>query len=379
MVAIVGIGFYGFNSTTPDLSWKEIVYEAAIKAYDDAGINPRRDVDSFVTCEEDFWEGVAISDEFVPDQMGAVVKPTCTVCADFLYGLATAYMQIKSGLAEIVAVEGHSKASDIKTLGTIMRHALDPIWLRPITRVHPYYLAALEMQIYMKERNLCEEDVAQVVVKNKNNALLNPYAPYAANVKLEDVIKSPKVFDPLKKMEIAQTSDGAIILVVASDEIARKITDTPIWIKGIGWWTEANSYDTASFSALYTYKAAKMAYRMAKIADPVKEIDFAEVDDRFAFKELQHIEALQLANKSEVARLLKDGYFDRDGTLPVNVSGGSLGVGNLLECTGGQKVLEVLLQLRGEAGKRQIDAEIGVAQVWRYIPSFSGAVAVLGV
>ncbi|MCD6492780.1 MAG: acetyl-CoA acetyltransferase, partial [Archaeoglobaceae archaeon] len=71
-VAVVGVGYSGFNANTPDLHWKEIMYEAAVRAYEDAGINPRRDVDSFITCAEDIWEGFAIFDEFVPDQLGAV-------------------------------------------------------------------------------------------------------------------------------------------------------------------------------------------------------------------------------------------------------------------------------------------------------------------
>uniref|UniRef100_A0A7J2TGE7 Thiolase domain-containing protein n=1 Tax=Archaeoglobus fulgidus TaxID=2234 RepID=A0A7J2TGE7_ARCFL len=379
MPAVVGVGYAGFNANTPDLSWKEIMYEAAVRAYEDAGIDPRKDVDSFVTCAEDFYEGFAIFDEFVPDQLGAVLKPVCTVCADFLYGLATAYMQIESGLAEIVVVEAHSKASDIKTFGEILRHAMDPIWLKGVTRAHPYYLAALEMSYYINKYCISQEAIAEVVVKNKGNALLNDSAPYGAKLTVEYALKSPFVFYPMRKIEIAERSDGAVVFVVASDEMAKKITDSPIWIKGIGWWSETSSYDTMKFEALYAYKSAKMAYRMAGIDNPSREIDIAEVDDRFAFKELQHIVALQLAGKYDVCELMSEGYFARNGSLPVNVSGGSLGVGNLLEATGGQKALEIILQLRGEAGRRQVDCEVGVAQVWRYIPTASGAVAVFGV
>ena len=134
-----------------------------------------------------------------------------------------------------------------------------------------------------------------------------------------------------------------------------------------------------SFNAAYTYKAAKMAYKLAGITNPAKEIDIAEVDDRFAFKEFQHIEALQLSKRFESGTLMQEGYFAKDGELPVNVSGGSLGIGNLLEATGGQKALEIVLQLRRLAGRRQVEAETGVAQAWRYIPTASGAVTVFGV
>ncbi|RLI81976.1 thiolase domain-containing protein [Archaeoglobales archaeon] len=378
-VAVVGVGYSGFNANTPDLHWKEITLEAAARAYDDAGINPRKDVDSIVTCAEDIWEGFAIFDEFVPDQLGGVLKPTCTVCADFLFGVATAYMQIKSELADIAVVEAHSKASDILTFGETIKFAMDPIWLREIGNAHPYYFAALEMSQYVNECCITEEQLAEVVVKNKNNALRNSSAPYGSKITVEDVLNSPMVFDPMRKLEIAPRSDGAVVFVLANEDVARDITDTPIWVKGVGWWSETSNYDTMSFNAAYAYKAAKMAYKLAGITNPAKEIDIAEVDDRFAFKEFQHIEALQLSKRFETGTLMQEGYFAKDGELPVNVSGGSLGIGNLLEATGGQKALEIVLQLRRLAGRRQVDAETGVAQAWRYIPTASGAVAVFGV
>ncbi len=375
-VAVVGVGYSGFNTNTPDLSWKELMYEAAVRAYEDAGINPRRDVDSFVTCAEDFWEGFAIFDEFVPDQLGAVLKPTLTVTADFLYGIATAFMHIKSGLAEIAVVEAHSKASDILTFGNVMKFAFDPVWLRPVGKGHPYYFAALEKSYYSSLRGYCDDVYAEVVEKNKKNGRLNPSAPYSGNVTAEDVLNSEASFYPLRKLEIAERADGAVVFVLASDEVARQLTDTPVWVDGVGWWSETSNYDTMSFTADYARKAAEMAYEMAGIEHPARQVDIAEVDDRFAFKEVQHIEALKLARPGEVDRLISEGYFSRDGAMPVNVSGGNLSVGNLLEATGGQKALEIVLQLRGEAGKRQVDAEVGVAQAWRYIPAASGAVAV---
>ena len=375
-VAVVGVGYSGFNANTPDLSWKEIMYEAAVRAYEDAGVNPRKDVDSFVTCAEDFWEGFAIFDEFVPDQLGGVLKPTFTVTADFLHGLANAYMIIKSGLAEIAVVEAHSKASDIVTFGEVIKLAFDPVWLRPIGKAHPYYFAALEKSYYMSRRGYSDELFAEVVVKNKRHGRLNKDAPYSANVSVEDVLSSEAAFYPLRKLEIAERSDGAIVFVLANEQVAKELRDDPIWINGIGWWSETSNYDTMSFEAAYAKKAAEMAYKMAGITKPAKEIQLAEVDDRFAYKEVQHIEALGLAKKGEVEELMKSGYFDRKGEIPVNVSGGNLSVGNLLEATGGQKALEVVLQLRGEAGRRQVDAEVGVAMSWRYIPTATGAVAV---
>ncbi len=115
-VAVVGVGWAGFRPTTPDQSYKELMYEAAVRAYADAGVDPRRDVDSFVTVAEDFHEGTSIFDEYVPDQLGAVLKPVHTITGDGLHGLATGYMLVCTGQADIVVVEGHSKASNVVTL-----------------------------------------------------------------------------------------------------------------------------------------------------------------------------------------------------------------------------------------------------------------------
>jgi acetyl-CoA C-acetyltransferase len=121
-----------------------------------------------------------------------------------------------------------------------------------------------------------------------------------------------------------------------------------------------------------------MAYKMAGIRSPRSEIDFAEISDEFSYKELQHLEALRLCGPGEAGSLTMDGVTEITGDLPVNPSGGCIGVGQLLECTGGQKVLDVVLQLRGEAGKNQIpDVTTGLAMSWRGLPTTTGAVAVL--
>src|SRR3990172_5537695 len=131
-VAIVGIGYTAFRATSPGLSYKELMFEAATKAYADAGLDPRRDIDSFLSCSEDFHEGTSILGEYVPDQIGGAQRPVYTVGGDAIHGLATAYMQILSGVAGVVAVEAHSKASNIGTAERVQALALDPIFVRPL-------------------------------------------------------------------------------------------------------------------------------------------------------------------------------------------------------------------------------------------------------
>ncbi|MEM3464201.1 MAG: thiolase domain-containing protein [Candidatus Bathyarchaeia archaeon] len=377
-VAIVGVGCVGFRPLTPELSFKELMYEAAVKAYEDAGINPRKDVDVFVTCAEDYLEGFSIFDEFVPDQIGAALRHLFTVSGDGMLGLTTAYMLIKTGEFDTVVVEAHSKASDILTYMDIVAFGLDPIFVRPLGG-HPYYLAGMEMNRYLHDTGTTVEQCAEVVVKNKKNAILNPYAAYGANITLDQVLNSEKLFHPLKKLEIGVPADGCIVLVLASEKVAEKLSDKPIWVKGVGWCTETPNLETKDWTkAVYTRLAAEMAYKTAGISSPWKEIDFAEIHDLFAYKELQHMEALKLCDYGEAGKLTEEGLTSLDGELPVNPSGGLLGMGYGLEASGLQKIFETVLQLRGEAGARQVpDAEVGLAHTWRGIPTATGVVAVL--
>jgi acetyl-CoA C-acetyltransferase len=378
-VAIVGVGWIGFHPTTSNLSYKELMYEAAKRAYSDAGVDPRRDIDSFVTVAEDFHEGTSIFDEYVPDQLGAALKSIHTITGDGLHGLATAYMLIRTGQFDIVAVEGHSKASNILTLSEVTGYAQDPVLNRPL-RLNSHFIAGLEMNRYLFETDTTPEQCAAVVVKNRRNALWNPSAPYGADLTIDDVIDGPPLSWPLGKREAAETSDGAIVMVLASDATAQALSDIPIWIYGIGWINDSPSLESRDWGqAIYAQKSAQMAYRQAGINNPLQAVDFAEVDDIYAYKELQALEALGICRPGEAGVLTEEGFTAPDGGLPVNVSGGSLGMGHLLDATGLSRTLEVVLQLRGQAGSRQLeDVEVGLVQSWRGVPTTSGAVAILG-
>ncbi len=377
-VAIIGVGWVGYRPSTPEVSYKELTYEAAVKAYADAGVNPRRDVDSFITVAEDFIEGTSIFDEYVPDQLGAVLKPVHTIGGDGLHGLATAHMLIRTGQSEIVVVEGHSKASNVVTLPEVTAYAQDPIINRPLG-LNTDFIAGMEMNRYLFETGTTLEQCAAVLVKNRRNALRNPLAPYGADLTLDEVLAGPPLAWPLGRYEAAKHADGAIVIVLASEERARSLCDKPVWVIGVGWCNGAPSLESRVWGDVpYIQKAADMAYRQAGIRQPHLAIDFAELDDTYAYKELQHMEALGFCRPGEAGMLIEEGATEPDGEMPVNVSGGSLGMGNLLDANGLARALEVVLQLRGEAGQRQLDeVEVGLAQSWRGVPTTSGAVAIL--
>ncbi len=377
-VAIVGVGQTTFRATSPGLSYKELMFEAATRAYEDAGVEARTEIDSFLTCSEDLAEGTSIFDEYVPDQIGGAERPVYTVGGDTIQGLATAYMQIASGVVDVVAVEAHSKASNVVTGGELHAFALEPIFVRPLG-FNAHAMAGLEASMYLATSGATREQCAHVAAKNRRNALTNPSAAYGAAIDPQDVLASPPAFAPLSDLEVSAPADGAVVIVLASEKRAKGLRGQPIWVRGIGWATGTGLIgDSDGATADYAKIAAEMAYRMAGIQDPRQEIDFAEVDDSYSYKELQHLEALGLFKQGQAGAATVGGATSRDGELPVNGSGGCLGVGQLLEASGGQKVAEVVAQLRGQAGPRQLKKTgTGLAQSWRGIPTATGAVVVL--
>ncbi|MBI4834536.1 MAG: acetyl-CoA acetyltransferase [Planctomycetes bacterium] len=378
-VAIIGVGYTIPRIATPEASYREMTFAAAVRAYNEAGMSPK-DIGCFTACSEDFNEGVSIFDEYVPDQLGAPLKPVHTISGDGLQGLAAAYMQIMTGLFDTAVVEAHSKASNIVNHDNVLEFAMDPIFHRPLN-IMPCTLAGLEMKRYLSESGNTLDNCADVVVKNMANALYNPGGAYGALISRQDVLNSPKVAEPLTGLQISGYSDVAIVLVLASEEKVKslKLSAPPVWIKGLGWITETSWLETHDWvEAVYARDACQRAYKQANIKKPADEIDVFEIDDTFAYKELQHMESIGLCKRGEAGKLVSAGATSFEGDIPVNPSGGSLGTGNMLEASGLYKAVEIVKQLRGEAGRRQVkNAKKGLAFAWRGLPTTTGAAVVL--
>ncbi len=186
---------------------------------------------------------------------------------------------------------------------------------------------------------------------------------------------------PVQRLDVSPISDGAVALVVAAEGVAEKLTEKPVWIEGVGW-----NLDTAYWTNRdlvfpeYVQSAARMAYEMAGVTEPRKEIHIAEPYDPFDYKELHHLEGLMLFDKGKAPEAARDGVLNRDGDLPSCPSGGLLGVGNPIAAAGLMKCAELFWQLRGEAGARQVPGtpERGVAQAWGDLMQV-GTVVVMGV
>jgi acetyl-CoA C-acetyltransferase len=278
----------------------------------------------------------------------------------------------------VVVVEAHSKASNILTLPYITALAEDPTFERPLA-LHPIALAGLEMQALINSRRVTEEECAGVVVKNKHNATRNPSAAHGMEVTRKDVLASPPLASPLTSLMAAPHADGALVFVLAETGMARTLRGDPVRVRGVGWATDTPALDSRDWTGgRYARRAAEMAYRVAGVHTPGREIDFAEVDDCFAHKELLHLEALGLVPQGRAGEWTLQGQTAPSGSIPVNVSGGALGEGSLLDATGLSRALEVVLQLRGQAGMRQLPhVATGLAFGWRGLPTAVGVAAVL--
>jgi acetyl-CoA C-acetyltransferase len=344
-VGVAGMGWSGFTPTTRGVSYKELMFEAAAGAYADAGFDPRSEIDSFVCCSEDVEEGTSIFDEYVPDQLGAVQRPVQTVASDGLFGLATAVMLIRSGVASTVAVESHAKASDVVSLGRVDRFAMDPVLNRPLG-VSATALAGLEMRRWLHVSGRTEAECADVAARNRAHAATNPRASYA------DVRDPTPLFDPLTREQVAEPADGCVVLVLTAEE---RMPADGVFVDGVGWSQDAPSIESREWDrAAAAERAARAAYDRAGIQPG--DVELAEVDDTFAYKQLQHLEALGLSDLAE----------DR-----VNPSGGALGEGHLREANGLARALACIEGLRTQG------ARVGLAQSWRGVPSTSAAVAVM--
>ena len=356
---------------------KELSFEAVKMALDSAGIE-RKDVDSVVMgTAPDAFDGLHMKGEYLLDGAGGYRRPYSRVFVGGATGVYTpisAWWHVASGLSDVCVAVAEEKMSPLQphpqyAFWSIFDHTIE----RPLG-VTLLWIFALEMRRYMHAHGIKEEEIAQVSVKNKGNALDHPCAQLPARITVDDVMKSEPMVWPVKRLDVSPPSDGAAAVVLCSEEFAKKVTKEPVTVAGCGWnidsayWTNRDLYYPQ-----YLENASKMAYKMAGISNPRKEIDLAEVYDPFDYKELHHMEGLQLAKKGEAPKMTTAGITQRDGELPINPSGGLLGVGNPIAAAGMMKVCEIYFQLTHQAGKRQVKKEVhtGLAQAWGDLMQYS--------
>jgi acetyl-CoA C-acetyltransferase len=364
-VAVVGIGQSKFGELW-DKGFRDIVLEAGAEALEDADLEGREIEALFVgNTSGGRYLGQEHIAALIADYAGLAefgIPATRVEAADASGGLAIrqAYMAVASGLHDIVIAAGAEKVTDVEDPMEILSSSVDMEWENFVGGSLPA-LYAIIARMHIEQFGTTEEDLALVSVKNHKNGAMNPKAQFRTEIRVEDVLKSPYVAEPLKLLDCASVSDGAAVVILASEEVARKITDTPVFIEAC---TQASDFlalhsrkDVLRMEAVV--KAARDAYRIAGI-EP-KDVEVAEVHDSFTIAEILAYEDLGFADKGKGAELIREGETEIGGRIPVNPSGGLKACGHAVGATGVRQIAELTLQLRGDAGKRQVDAETGIA------------------
>ena len=368
-VAVVGAGitkFARFAQETPG----ELSYQATKMALDSCEMNLDQIDCVSIGTAPDAFDGFHMNGETLAEGSGGWNKPVMRNYVGGGTGVMSAihgWQHVASGMFDTCLVVAEEKMSSAfphpaGAFLTIFDHTTEQPLMPTLL-----WIFAIEMNRFMNAHGYTKEDIAQVAVKNKRNAMGHPSAQLAGEITVEDVLNSEVMAHPVNRLDVSPTSDGAVCLVLAAEHVARRITDKPVWIDGVGWTLDTAYWTTRDlYYPKYVEVAARQAYEMAGIKEPDKEIHIAEPYDPFTYKELHHMEGLMLCKKGESVKMLLDGVTQRDGNLPVCPSGGLLGVGNPIAAAGLMKCAELYWQLRGEAGDRQVPGRprTGVAQAW---------------
>ena len=358
-VGIVAVGQTKYHPDRSDVNEEELAYEAIKQVLETTGLT-LSDIDSAVTCSQDFWDGRTISSMNIQHVVGAHLGHEDKVAEDGLNAVYVGMSQVLSGHQDIILVVAHTKESQAdKSL--VENAAFDPALMRQLG-LDFLSAAAMQAKRYMYKYGITPQQCAKVAVKNRGNAKNNPFAQEPLDITVEDVLSSKTLSSPIKRLDTKPISDGACAMILAPEAKAKKLTKKPAWILGASNCYETHylgDRDLANCDALM--KAAKKAYSMAGIKNPLKEVNVAEISEEYTYQELLWLEGLGFCGPGEGGKLVDRGVTKMGGKLPVNPSGGVLS-GNPVGVAGMARVAEAVLQLRGEAGDRQVKgAQIALA------------------
>jgi len=366
-VALVGAGVSKFG--VRKASYRDLIWEAGKACFDSIPAVMPKDVEGLVVGSvmperTAFQSHIAsLAAEALGIKQSALSARTEHMCASGTVGIRYAYAFIAAGLADLVMVLGVEKLTAPTGEEAIlnMGAGVDREWEAAFGLTAPPCFA-LAAQRHMAAYGTTEEQLALVGVKNHNHAAKNPNAHFNKGATLDQVLCSRMIATPLRLYMCSPITDGAAAVILASEERARALTGKPVWIRGTGQALDGFQLtslpdDYARWPALE--RAARAAYRMAGTAP--HEVDLAEVHDCFAIAELIACEELGFCGKGEAGAFVASGRSDYGGDVVVNPRGGLIGCGHPLGATGVAQAAEVFVQLRDEAGARQVpDAAIGL-------------------
>ncbi|HJJ55435.1 MAG TPA: thiolase domain-containing protein [Methanocorpusculum sp.] len=368
-VAVIGAGISVFGERWSS-SFRDLCTEAGIAAIEDANISGDQ-IDSI-------FVGSMSAGRFInQEHVGALIADYVGIGGEELHVPATrveaacasgglafrqAVSAVASGMSDMVIAAGVEKMTDVSDATEILCSAADYEWESFAGATFPGLYAMIACD-YMHKYGLTREQLAQVAVKNHYYGARNQFAQFQSEITVSTVINSPMVASPLRLFDCSPISDGSAAVVVCPLDMAKKYCDTPIKVLASAQAGDTIAlHDRPDISRMgATVLAGNSAFKQAKIEH--KDIDFMEVHDCFTIAEICAIEDLGFLPKGMAGKFTEEGETYIGGKLPVNTSGGLKACGHPVGATGIKQVWEVVQQLRGEAGKRQVDgANIGLTQ-----------------
>jgi len=364
-VAVIGVGMTKWGELW-EKSLRTIFVETALLALDDAGVD-RIDSMYVGSMSSGLFVGQEHIASLLADYLGQAPVPSArveTACASGGLALRLGFMEVASGMSDVVLVSGIEKMTDVN--GYEATYALGTAADQEYEGYHGITfpgLYALIARAHMEKYGTTREQLALVAVKNHLNGSKNPLAQYPFKITVDSVLNSVMVADPLRILDCSPITDGAAAVILCPIETARKMNKPVVKIIGSGHATDSialsSRKDITWLEA--TYQAGKRAYAMAN--KKPKDIDILEVHDCFTIAEICVIEALGIVEKGKGGKAAEDEITYLEGKIPVNTSGGLKAKGHPVGATGVAQVIEIVKQLQGEAGKRQVkDPRIGMAQ-----------------
>jgi len=362
-VGIIGIG-HGVFGRRSDATVQELAFEAFRLAMEDAGIE-RGEIDASVIAAVPEYHKQRSVAGVVQEYLGLTPAPTWlteVACASGSAAIRTAWMSIKAGVHDVVAVIGCQKMTELETaeILALMGRVGEVQWESNFGTTFPAYYAMFAKR-HMHEFGTTREQLLQVAVKNHFYGAKNPIALFRKEITLEKALASEDVASPFQVYDCCANADGAACVILASEDKAKAMSEKPVWLDGM-------ACATASMSVLRrphlvglpsAEKAATDAYAMAGVEPD--DVDVADVHDCFTIAEIMAYEDLGFCRKGEGGPFVSDRQSYIGGKVAVNVDGGLKAKGHPIGATGVSMTYEIAKQLRGEAGDRQVpDATVGL-------------------
>jgi acetyl-CoA C-acetyltransferase len=356
-VAVIGVGVTKFGKH--DRTSGELFAEAAVDALADAELAPG--------AIQALYYGNVVGGETehqlhtgpqAASILGIPTVPTTrfeTACASSHAAFRHAVMEIAAGVSEVVMVGGGERVLNVPTADSTeyFAYASDASWEQPLGLTFPGVFA-LVARAHMAKHGTTEEQMAAVAVKNHKHGTLNPKAQFQKEITLETVMKSPYIADPLKLYDCCPFTDGGAAIVLASEDFART-RPRKVWVLGSAAASDSMLLgDKKDLSrVMATERAAKAVYQQA--GKSPSDVNVVELHDCFTIAEIVATEGLGLFEPGTGGIAAERGWTSLGGKVPVNTSGGLKAKGHPIGATGAAQIAEIVTQLRGEAGPRQVD------------------------